>query len=408
MLGRKSQPKSEEKEDRQGFDAYDVCLGDVMRGERATMGKSLLDVQRELKIKATYIAAVENADHSVFETPGFIAGYVRSYARYLGMDPEWAYNRFCEESGFSGIEGLSSAANKPKNKTTRARSGGDDAITKPVAPYAPAGEALMSRIEPGAIGSILVLFALIAALGYGGYSVLREIQRVEFAPVDQAPGVTADVATFETGPTIAAPAGTASAGLSAPSADALDRLYRPQALEAPVLTARDGPIAAIDPGTNGTTPDPVVSEVDETQIVRTSNDLTPFPPVQVVERQEPDVVVFAVRPAWVRIADPDGTVLFEKILDAGERYVLPQTEVEPLLRAGNSGSVYFSVLGETLGPAGPGTSVAKNVALGVEAIIANYEEADPNPDPSLPETLRYFAENPLDVPIVDRDAPIIE
>ena len=61
-----------------GFDDYELRLGDVMRGERATLGKSLLDVQRELKIKASYIAAIENADPSAFETPGFIAGYVRS------------------------------------------------------------------------------------------------------------------------------------------------------------------------------------------------------------------------------------------------------------------------------------------------------------------------------------------
>ncbi len=64
------------------FDDFDLRLGDIMRGERATMGKSLLDVQRELKIKATYIAAIENADPSAFESPGFVAGYVRSYARY--------------------------------------------------------------------------------------------------------------------------------------------------------------------------------------------------------------------------------------------------------------------------------------------------------------------------------------
>jgi len=61
-----------------GFDAFELRLGDLMRGERATLGKSLLDVQRELKIKAAYIAAIENADPSSFETPGFIAGYVRS------------------------------------------------------------------------------------------------------------------------------------------------------------------------------------------------------------------------------------------------------------------------------------------------------------------------------------------
>ena len=41
-----------------GFDAFELRLGDVMRGERATLGKSLIDVQRELKIKATYIAAI--------------------------------------------------------------------------------------------------------------------------------------------------------------------------------------------------------------------------------------------------------------------------------------------------------------------------------------------------------------
>ena len=53
------------------------------------MGKSLLDVQRELKIKAAYISAIENSDPTAFEIPGFVAGYVRSYARYLNLDPEW-------------------------------------------------------------------------------------------------------------------------------------------------------------------------------------------------------------------------------------------------------------------------------------------------------------------------------
>ena len=87
MIGKTFQ-REEASEDVQakGFDDYDLRQGDLMRGERATMGKSLLDVQRELKIKATYISAIENTDPSAFDTPGFIAGYVRSYARYLGLD----------------------------------------------------------------------------------------------------------------------------------------------------------------------------------------------------------------------------------------------------------------------------------------------------------------------------------
>ena len=93
-----------------GFDDFDVRLGDLMRGERATLGKSLLDVQRDLKIKASYIAAIENADISAFDSPGFIAGFVRSYARYLGMDPDHAFERFCREANFEVAHGMSAAA----------------------------------------------------------------------------------------------------------------------------------------------------------------------------------------------------------------------------------------------------------------------------------------------------------
>ncbi|WP_107846192.1 helix-turn-helix domain-containing protein [Litoreibacter ponti] len=392
MLGRFKQPKSETTEDTRGFDAYEMRLGDMMRGERATLGKSLLDVQRELKIKATYIAAVENCDPSVFETPGFIAGYVRSYARYLGMDPEWAYARFCEESGFAGVEGLSGGAAK-KEAPVRSRVVGEEAIMRPVTPFAPVSESIFSRVEPGAIGSIAVLFALIGALGYGGYSVLQEIQRVQFAPVDQSPGLVAEVSTAPTVPTapdIAAPTEVAS-GFVAPAPDALDRLYRPQALEAPVLTARDGPIAALDPSSIGA----LVEDGDERFAV--SQLTAPVEPEfeapttpQVTALAQQGVVLFATRPAWVRVANADGSVLFEKILDAGETYTVPQTDETPILRAGNSGSLFFNVNGETYGPAGPGTSVAKNVALEIEAITENYALADTT-EPLLSDTLTAMA-----------------
>ena len=378
-----------------------------MRGERATMGKSLLDVQRELKIKATYIAAVENSDPSVFETPGFIAGYVRSYARYLGMDPEWAFQRFCDESGFAGVEGLSSGTSTRKETSTRAKTGSEDAIVRPVAPYAPVGESVFSRVEPGAIGSIAVLFALIGLIGYGGYSVLQEIQRVQFAPVDQSPGLSADVSTLQAAP--AAPETTeVASGFQAPAPDALDRLYRPQALEAPVLTARDGPIAALDPNANGA----LLDEIDpgSTSLARGGLSTpegveTAFAQPQVLADTGNDVVLFATRPAWVRVASADGTVLFEKILDAGERYVLPASDETPILRAGNSGSLFFSVKGQTYGPAGPGTSVAKNVALGVDAITEAYAVADPAADATLAEVLKAMADTPA---VVDPDAPVIE
>lgn len=406
MLGRKSHPKTEEQQpEKRGFDDYDLRLGDIMRGERATMGKSLLDVQRELKIKATYIAAVENSDPSVFETPGFIAGYVRSYARFLGLDPEWAFQRFCEESGFTGVEGLSAGtSNKPKTASAAIRVKGDEAIIKPVAPYVPSGESILSRIEPGAVGSVTVMLALIGGLGYGAWSVLQEIQRVDFAPVEQAPGV---VAELETQPSLdlgVAGVVEASSGFAAPSADALDRLYRPQALDAPVLTARDGPIASLDPSINGA----LIDEAAETFVAGAGGlaepVLTPVTP-QVVAEVSPNVVMFAVRPAWVRVASADGTVLFEKTLDKGESYVLPQSDEAPLLRAGNAGAVYFNVMGATFGPVGPGASVAKNVELSMNAIVETYDIADLDADTALADVVQAMNSSPA---LVAPDAPVVE
>ena len=62
MIGRRFSRKTDKDEvEPRGFDDFDIRLGDLMRGERATLGKSLLDVERELRIKAAYVAAIENA-----------------------------------------------------------------------------------------------------------------------------------------------------------------------------------------------------------------------------------------------------------------------------------------------------------------------------------------------------------
>ena len=94
--------------------AYEFTIGDELRGERATLGKTLLDVQRDLRIKAAYIAAIEDPDPAVFPNPSFVPGYVRAYARYLGPTRTRSSRRFCAESGFAGPRrrrcGRSSAA----------------------------------------------------------------------------------------------------------------------------------------------------------------------------------------------------------------------------------------------------------------------------------------------------------
>lgn len=389
MIGRITQRKAKAKENARpkGFDDFEVSLGDLMRGERATMGKSLLDVQRELRIKASYIAAIENTDPTVFDTPGFIAGYVRSYARYLNLDPDKAFEDFCLESGFEVAHGMSEKASSKRNGQFAIASGmgglSEDAFTKPNTPFAPVSKGTaFGHFEARAIGSTLVLLGLIAGIGWGGYSVLKEIQQVQLAPVDQAPVVLAELDPLQ-GAAVNEEAAADHAAL-----DALDRLYRPQALDVPVMVARDAPISTLDPNEFGSFAAQVMPEFDfSSNAVQTAVEAAvaasqPGVP-QVVEQAAPRLEMVAVRPSWVRVRSADGTVIFEGIMDAGQRYDVPATEDAPVLRTGESSAIYFAVNGEHFGPVGARGEVTKNVELSLDGVTGRFEMANLDGDRDL-------------------------
>ncbi|WP_028711414.1 helix-turn-helix domain-containing protein [Paracoccus sp. J55] len=389
MIGLRGNPPSHGHEEPAalppGFDDPDIRLGDLMRGERATLGKSLLDVQRELRIRASYVAAIENCDISAFDTPSFIAGYVRSYARYLGMDADWTFRRFCQESGFQPTHGMAPAAAGPKPQRRPADPA--EALANPHPIFLPRQESLWSSIEPRAIGSLLVMVALACGLGYGGWAVLQEVQKVNLTPGDQAPGV---IAALDPVQEAAEPETVESAQVNLPRPEGLDRTYRPQALEVPVLIARDGPIAAIDPGLNAPAMQPESTEPANRTALAQDRVYGPQMPaeqaaVRTVAPDAPEVEILAARPAWVRVTSADGTVLLEKTMDAGERFALPKLEAPPVLRAGNSGAIYFAVNGRTYGPAAPGAKVVKNVELSPNALTAKFAFADLAKDPQLAE-----------------------
>ncbi|MDX1742594.1 MAG: DUF4115 domain-containing protein [Ruegeria sp.] len=377
MIGRRSQRESERDTDvkPKGYDDYEVRLGDMMRGERATMGKSLLDVQRELRIKANYIAAIEDADPNAFDTPGFIAGYVRSYARYLGMNPDDTFAAFCKESGFEVAHGMSAEASvvrKPTGGLPAQGSMGRDPFISPNTPYLPGRESLVSQIEPRAIGSSLVLIAVICGIGYGGWSVLNRIQQVQVSPVEQAPVVLSDLDPLD-----AARSGDAIeiSVADGPSTEALDRLYRPQALDVPVLVARDAPISTLDPRTVGTFLPQQLPQVEIAEVHTVERPALP----QVVEQIDTTLKIVAVNPSWMRVTAADGSVIFEGTLgtvEQGNVFEVPLTEEPPLLRAGASGSVFFSMNGEHYGPAGAPGTVAKGVVLSKDAVAETYAVAD--------------------------------
>jgi hypothetical protein len=165
-------------------------------------------------------------------------------------------------------------------------------------------------------------------------------------------------------------------GAADPAAEALDRLYRPQALAVPVLVARDAPISTLDPSAFGnfTAPELPTVVFAEAGVSYEEDALQQVP--QVVAEVEPGVEMMAVRPSWVQVTAADGSVILETIMDAGQRFEVPLTEDAPRLRTGESSAIYFAVNGEHFGPVGARGQVSKNIELSMEAITGRFELAD--------------------------------
>jgi hypothetical protein len=275
-----------------------------------------------------------------------------------------------------------SVVKKPSREDRLTRIAGGDIFAKPNMPFAPTGETLMSRVEPGALGSVAVLLGLIGAISFGGYSVLQEVQRVQVAPVDQTPVVLADLDPLN-GAAIVSPTtentnSVAPQVLDSPRANALDRLYRPQALDVPVLVARDAPIANIDSRSYGNFLSPVSPADDSILIAGIEGALAEANGLaipQVVEGPAPALQMVAAYPSWVRVRSADGTVIYEAIMEKGDTWTVPATVEPATLRTGESGAIYFAMAGDCYGPAGDAGSVTSNLPLHQQALAELYEPA---------------------------------
>lgn len=72
-------------------------VGEMLRSTRQEKGISLREAEEATKIRRKYLEALENGTYN--EIPGrvYALGFVRNYARYLGLDPAEVTARFKEE-----------------------------------------------------------------------------------------------------------------------------------------------------------------------------------------------------------------------------------------------------------------------------------------------------------------------
>ena len=75
-------------------------LGQILRQARENKGLSLEEAHEETRINVQYLEALENGEYSVLPSTTHTRGFLRNYARFLGLDPEPLIERYTQSQSY--------------------------------------------------------------------------------------------------------------------------------------------------------------------------------------------------------------------------------------------------------------------------------------------------------------------
>ncbi|MFN2449963.1 MAG: helix-turn-helix domain-containing protein [Candidatus Baltobacteraceae bacterium] len=99
-----------------------MSLGERFRAAREQRGLTLSEVAEHLRIRSVYLAAIEEENWAAIGAAVYARGFLRTYARYLALDPEEAVGEY---NAASGSAASPSAVAAGQSAGQPARLGGD-------------------------------------------------------------------------------------------------------------------------------------------------------------------------------------------------------------------------------------------------------------------------------------------
>ncbi len=63
-----------------------LTVGEILQKERLRKNISLGDVEKKIRVRSTFLAAIERNDWRLFTSKVYISGIIRNYATFLGLD----------------------------------------------------------------------------------------------------------------------------------------------------------------------------------------------------------------------------------------------------------------------------------------------------------------------------------
>ncbi|MBX3029168.1 MAG: helix-turn-helix domain-containing protein [Chloroflexi bacterium] len=136
-------------------------VGDLLHAAREKKGVDLYRAERDTKIRARHLAALESGDYA--ELPGsvYVKGFLRNYATYLGLDPVEALERWHEEQDPGQRVAATAAVGVPPQPLADPRRG--------------------LTFTPGVLVAVVLSLVVVGFLGYVALQLTRFSQTPELS-----------------------------------------------------------------------------------------------------------------------------------------------------------------------------------------------------------------------------------
>ena len=327
----------------------------LLRAERLRSRWELRDVAKALRIRLPYLEAIEAGRFNDLPGTVYAVGFIRAYARYLGLDQADVLRRFKEEAA------------------------GADRGTELVFP-APLPE---GRLPSGAI---LLVSLIVAVAAYGGWYYLSSLEeaattrapavpvRLSAAARDVPPATPAETSS-NTAATAPRPATPAPVELPTPATSAIASPIRPQAALPPAPPPRLAPAPALALAT----PPPAAPSFPDINAIPAApesvggNAPRLYGEVNVDSR----VLIRATAESWIQVNDAGGTIVFMRTMKQGDSYMVPPRP-GLFLYTGNAGGLDILVDGRQAPAIGRPGFVRRDVALDPDRLLSGTAVPEAN------------------------------
>lgn len=299
----------------------EASAGEILRHTREYYNQSLFDIEKALRIRASQIEALEKNNYNNLPGRVYVIGFVRSYAEYLGLDPERMVNLYKSQ--------MTGHVSDPQLHF----------------PAAASESRLPGKWTFTACAAMLVALISVWSLSPDSTNKTNVGTATQIA-ANQPENTQTNLAQIE-------------------PASGSDEYIQDDSQIAPTENAQNSAATATEQSSTSTeaeqaspaeTTPPAEAEAAATATATTT---------------ERSIKLSLLQNSWVEIRDGAGQTLVSRVLKAGEAYELKNRD-DLVMSIGNAGGVEFILSGQNLGPLGKTGEVVRNFPINYPSLQEKY------------------------------------